>query len=227
MPDLKSDTDNKQTKSHETTITIIAPPSATELNDRRAVRCRSRRERPRKIRPLRLDGAHSIAGARAKFGEIDADTESFISSCLPGVGLSQNEVAPKSKLIRKRSLPLMSFLSTTTYAAAEKRRKNEELSRQRLLAEEAARKIMIDSTLQLPGNGVGMEGENLKMGDTASQSNNRRKDNHIPNKDDALNSQNGENVTEERTTVRIEGESNILMPPLLVEFLTSLKKHKP
>ena len=227
MPDLKIDTDNQQTKSLETAITIIAPPSTSELDDRRAVRCRSRRERPRKIRPLTLDGAHSIADAHPKFDEIEPDIESFVSSCLPGVGLSQNEVAPKSKLIRKRSLPLMSFLSTTTYAAAEKRRKNEELSRQRLLAEEAARRIMTDSTLQLPGDGVGINGKNLNMGDTASRSNVKEKNNHISNKDDALTSQNGETITQERTTVRIEGESNILMPPLLVQFLNSLKKHKP
>lgn len=194
------------------TIIKVAPPAATEQNDRRAVRTRSRRERPRKLRPLTSNSGHESA-KHPRFDAIEPDIDSFVSTCLSGVALpSHNNATKRSKSIHKRSLPSMSLLSSRTFAAAEKKRKKEEQARQQLLAEEAAKKIM-DSTMKESGSREG-----LKTDDTLSKSN---------TKESAIEVQNGGNKSKEHnaaTNVTYEGQSNILMPPLLVDFLNTLKE---
>eukprot|EP00804_Cyclotella_cryptica_P014651 CCRYP_012675-RA/>CCRYP_012675-RA protein AED:0.41 eAED:0.41 QI:0/-1/0/1/-1/1/1/0/255 len=243
--DLNSN--NNQEEPHKTvTITKIAPPSATEQNDRRAVRCRSRRERPRKLRPLSQDDNQdfNIVFNGQRFDTIEPDIESFVSSCFPGVAfpppqtLSSMNDCPlrRSKLIRKRTLPSMSFLSTTTLAGAEKNRKREEQARQKLMAEEAAKKI-VDSTVHLPDNDAGMCDESVKKdegdvklpsfdapknGNTAIPAEDGRAENHCQNSQDVAKQTNEPTVS---TTVTVERTSNVLMPPLLVEFLNTLKRH--
>ena len=192
-----------------TTIIKIAPPAATEQNDRRAVRTRSRRERPRKLRPL-TSTSDDESAKHPRFDAIEPDIESFVSTCLSGVALPHN-AAKRSKSIRKRSLPSMALLSGRTFAAAEKKRKKEEQARQQLLAEEAAKKIM-DSTMRESGS----RGR-LKTDVILAESN---------KKESALVVQNGGDKPKEHTagtSVTFEGQSNILMPPLLVDFMNTLK----
>jgi hypothetical protein len=219
-----------QPEENVTTITKVAPSTASEQFDRRAVRSRSRRERPRKLRPLTLnDDQANISAIDSRFDVIEPDIESFVSSCLAGVALpTSNQAGPRrSKFVHKRSLPSMSYLSAKTFAAAVKKRKKEEQTRQKMLAEEAAKKIM-DSTMQLPdGNSDSILNENVNGIHPESNA-------HVTNtnstmEESGLNSQNVQlkSIAHNETTTRIEGASNILMPPLLVDFLDALKKHKP
>jgi hypothetical protein len=238
---------NDQEGPHKTvTITRIAPPSASEQNDRRAVRCRSRRERPRKLLPYKQGGIN-IAIHGPRFHTIEPDIDSFVSSCFPGVALPPPQTLPtmndwplrRANLIRKRSLPSMSFLSTATLAGAEKKRKREEQARQKLMAEEAAKKI-VNSTMQLPDVDVGMMGEeSVKKGEgdlKFSWSKDAKHENTaIPTEDGKVDPNPREDSRDAgkqskeptiSTIETVEGTSNVLMPPLLIQFLNSLKKHK-
>lgn len=216
---------DKKVTEHQQIETVIKVASAavSEYKDRRAVRCRSRRERPRKLRPLTLqEDAGSTAAKYPRFDAIEPDIESFVSSCLPGVSLTQSNAPLRSKMVRKRSLPSMSFLSSTTYAAAEKKRRKEEQARQKLLAEEAAKKIM-DSTMQLDseskGDAITAEADmaSNKKAAAAKDSGSKLQS----NADEGVPT--GHTTT---TTITFEGQSNILMPPLLVNFMNNLRKHK-
>jgi hypothetical protein len=206
-------------------VTKVAPPAASEQNDRRAVRSRSRRERPRKLRPLPSD--HNDAVDRhPRFDAIEPDVESFVASCL-GVTLTHGTTSQISKLARKRSLPSLSFLSQKTFAEAEKKRRKEEQARQKLLAEEAAKKIM-DSTMQAL-NGTGVDGT-FNTTEAPSRVNNEANISTVTTRESASRSHNPDNIVSKTntttTTTTFEGQSNILMPPLLVEFLNSLREHK-
>lgn len=237
---------NDQEEPHKTvTITKISLPSASEQNDRRAVRCRSRRVRPRKLLPYKEGINIAIHGP--KFDTIEPDIDSFVSSCFPGVALPPTQMLPTMKdwpprrenLIRKRSLPSMAFLSTATLAGAEKKRKREEQARQKLMAAEAAKKI-INSTVQLPDVDVGMMvKENVEKGEGDIKLTGSKDATHenicIPRdngKMDTINRENYQDAEKESkeptimTIETVEGTSNVLMPPLLIEFLNSLKKHK-
>ena len=118
IEDLSANTGQEQT-SQIVTLTKIATSVTSEENDRRAVRWRSRRERPRKLAPLILDDddkSNNNGDAKhPRFDAIEPDIESFVTSCLPGVILPSPDSADyrSSKMMRKRSLPSMSFLSTT------------------------------------------------------------------------------------------------------------------
>jgi hypothetical protein len=206
-------------------VTKVAPPAASEQNDRRAVRSRSRRERPRKLRPLPLDHNDAV-DSHPRFDAIEPDVESFVASCLPGVTLTHGTTSQISKLTRKRSLPSLSFLSQKTFAAAEKKRRKEEHARQKLLAEEAAKKIM-DSTMQTL-NGTGVDGT-FNTNEAASQVNNETTISTVTTRETASRSHNPDIVSKTNTTTTtttFEGQSNVLMPLLLVEFLNSLREHK-
>lgn len=232
--DFNSINDHEEPQKTEIIIKI-APPSTSEQNDRRAVRSRYRRERPRKLRPLPLDDTHGIRNGQ-RFDIIEPDIESFISTCFPGVAFPPAQKVStmtdcplrRSNLIRKRSLPSMSFLSTTTLAGAEKKRKNEEQARQKIMAEEAAKKI-INSTVQLPDNDVGMGDRDLEMSSSNKAEIDKTTVSANDGKADRYHGQNSKEVAKQTkeptisTTLTVERASNVLMPPLLVEFLNSLK----
>jgi undecaprenyl pyrophosphate synthase len=220
-PNIKTDEEDPS----ESIVTKVAPPAISEQNDRRAVRSRSRRERPRKLRPLPSDHK-GVVDRHPRFDAIEPDIESFVTSCLPGVTLTHNTSSQRSKPTRKRSLPSISFLSQKTFAAAEKKRRKEEQERQKVLAEEAAKKIM-DSTMQAL-NETGVDGT-LNKNEAAFQVNTETNVSTVTTRENASRSQNPENdpkAITTTTTTTFEGQSNVLMPPLLVEFLNSIRKHK-
>ena len=228
-------------QQHHQVVTRIAPPSASEkLNERNAVRCRTRRERPQKLRiaeeECEEDGSTDAATTPTQQRNLyQPDVESFVSACIPGVSIApvdgdstqQEMVLPsqrRTKSIRKRSLPLISFLSTTHLAAAEKKRKKEEQDRLKAIAEEEAKKALLLNPIVKPailGNGptnnVGNkppsfidQGVRLETSANASESTKKTE------------------TTPEAPTVTttIENTSNILMPPLLRDFLKH-PKFKP
>lgn len=226
-------TDNNYGGDVVTTIRIAAP-SAFERNDRQAVRSRSRRERPQKLTiSHKRDGQDDTILGKAKNGErnmYQPDIESFVSSCIPGVsfgtGIDQTEANAfssqrRTKSIRKRSLPLLSFLSSTHLAAAEKKRKKEEQARQDAIAEEQAKKALLLNPIEMPV-------ELAESGLPAAAVNQTSKDNLGLVGDTSKNAKqdNSKEQQEEpasKVTTTMEKTSNILMPPLLKDFLNQLE----
>lgn len=147
--------------------------------ERRAVRCRTRRRRPPK---LTIDDQNDVVTNRMMF---ESDIESVVSGCIPGARSTQ-----------RRSLPLLSFLSSTHLAAAEKKRKKESLELQNSIAEEEARKAQLLNPIE-------------KGGQLYKISTNTVEGNSIS----------GPQAEISTTTVILERTSTILMPPLLKKFL--------
>ena len=220
------------------TITIrIAPQSASEMSDRRAVRTRRRRERPQKL----MDVGNSGQEAGSAQGNVyKPDIESFVSNCIPGVSFaagSTDDVVSqrRSKLIRKRSLPLLSFLSSTHLAAAEKKRKKEEQYRQNAIAEEEAKKALLLNPIQ-PAAAIA-EGESFVAGDTKQSTNESRNAqlreggavNHVSNiqPTDVDNTPTEVSTKTPTVTTTMEKTSNILLPPMLQDFLKQLDNCNP
>ena len=242
----------------------IAPPSALERNDRRAVRCRSRRERPRKLRLLGNEDhtkTREVSDSQLKLFE--PDIESFVSCCIPGVTLvagnratdgnnlsstEQGMLTPyglslrRATLFRKRSLPLLSFLSSTALATAEKKRKKEEKELQRVIVEKATVKHeYINGTNLTKGSEQVNAEAKILIGMEHSEVNLECKENDTVGRDTSENNIIGaSNIVDENnqqppgppmkststitTTVTMEKNSNILMPPLLKTFLIALKQ---
>ncbi len=247
----------------ETKSIRVAPPSTSEWNDRRAVRCRTRRERPRKIRLEEVrhtyDTEPKVNQQRLNF--FVPDVESFVSFCIPGVSfastyVSKNQessscydeisLAPRRvKLIRKRSLPLLAFLSSTSLAAAEQKRRKEEKEQQETIAQEEARRIAgIDySDVFGDNDNVNAKTQNVSLEERMIQNEDIRA--KLPctspavaagcgNNDVAIAECKSKNLTpplenpdlkpSKTTTITMESTSTVLMPPLLESFLMSLKK---
>jgi hypothetical protein len=162
----------------------------TPVNERRAVRCRTRRRRPPKLKIDNNnddDAASSTEDYAVKHRMIfEADVESVVSGCIPG-----------TQSTRRRSLPLLSFLSSTHLAAAEKKRKREALELQNSIAEEEARKAQLLNPIEPKGG---------QRNDTPT---NVVEENNISRPQAAFST----------TTVVMERTSTILMPPLLKKFL--------
>lgn len=202
-----------------TTTIRIAPPSASEKNDRRAVRCQTRRRRPWKLRidddDDRDDGTTSGSSvgkndiAKRRF-IYEPDIASFVSGCIPGVSIATAATGggiPHAS-IRRRSLPLLSFLSSTHLAAAEKKRREEDSEKRKSIAEEEARKALLLNPI-VPTMGGG-QGETAELGVVETPPH--------PCKE-------GPRVAKtSTTTIAIEKTSNILMPPLLRDFLHAIEK---
>mmetsp|Transcript_6284 Transcript_6284/g.15625 ORF Transcript_6284/g.15625 Transcript_6284/m.15625 type:complete len:235 (-) Transcript_6284:413-1117(-) len=200
--------------------TRIAPPSASERNDHLAIRPRTRRERPRKLRIIEHSNDQDVPEAGAATAQSDIyepDIESFVSGCIPGVSLTPGRndddegMRPPSqrrtRSIRKRSLPSISFLSSTHLAAAEQKRKKEKLERQNAIAEEAAKKALLLNPIQ-----PAMREQNIESSEGAGP--------EIVDADHAGRIRPGVAVPETPTVeTTIEMTSNILMPPLLKAFL--------
>ena len=251
--------DRRTHKTKAVTVIRIAPPSAAEENDRRAVRCRTRRERPRKLQLVGHDKQDDVRGDSKPHPSnlFEPDVESFVSNCIPGVSFvtghdSTNNEDPRgtmsqrrAKLIRKRSLPLLSFLSSISLAAAEKKRKIEERERYQALAEEEAKKMEnYDYTIPTPENDTinakaepVFETSNRRVSsemEVIGQTGRLTFENNIQHRGNTPTEINRQTATvfaeppdskpTTTTTVTMEKTSNILMPPLLDNFLTSLKK---
>jgi hypothetical protein len=176
----------------------VALSTTSEINDRRAVRSRRRRERPQRLRihTATKDEIRSL---------YEPDVDSFVSGCIPGVSFATGSSQRRTKMIRPRTLPLLSYLASTQLAAAEKKRKKEQTERLNLIAEEEARKALLlnpikPASMDHLGGGGGQVGIQSTSGD--------RCDKPQP----------------EAPIVSIKTEaSNILMPPLLKSFLNQLK----
>lgn len=255
-----------QDQGAKATISIhVAPPAASERNDRRAVRSRTRRERPRKIR-LRGDGSSDETEPKSnhqRMNFFEPDVESFVSCCVQGVSFpimhaSKNQdvfsssddiilAQRRAKLIRKRSLPLLAFLSSTSLAAAEKKRRKEERERQEAIAEEEARRIAaIDYSDVCDDEGIDADGkptirkaslegrqfhneENcIKLPSTCSAAAAGPENSHVTNSEcnkESLTAplEDSELKPTKTTAITMESTSTVLMPPLLENFLSSLK----
>mmetsp|Transcript_14987 Transcript_14987/g.32502 ORF Transcript_14987/g.32502 Transcript_14987/m.32502 type:complete len:256 (+) Transcript_14987:13-780(+) len=223
----------KQQAPKNVVMTIrIAPPSASELNDRRAVRCRTRHERPQKLRIAEQKDQDGDGATDAQLNAYEPDIESFVSGCIPGVsfvtGTSDESMQSlsqrRAKLIRKRSLPLMSFLSSTHLAAAEKKRRNEEHERQKAIGEEAAAKALLLN----PIKPTTLESETLNA-ETKSEQNIGSREGGVGLEKDireaaAVEGNSTPQVETPTVTTTMEKTSNILMPPLLKDFLNQLEK---
>ncbi len=160
----------------------------------------SRRERPQKLKVYRdeLPQTQDL---------YQPDIESFISACTPGItSFGTNHVnnnktdrdlpSPRRiSSIRKRSLPSLSFLATTTIAAEKKKLKIEEEKRKEVIAEMEARKALALNPLD-SSDDVGEAKSDEK---TSSM-------NHVSSSE--IESRVVENTT-----------SNVTMPRLLQQFL--------
>lgn len=160
----------------------------------------SRRERPRKLRVFRDELPRSE-------DLYQPDISSFVSACAPGIYVGKNDdgnnttdrdlLSPRASSIHhKRSLPSLSFLATTTIAAEKKKMKIEEEKRQEAIAELEARKVLALNPL----HSIVDVGETKKE-DMSSSINN-------------LSSE-----IESTKEIKNTTASNVLMPPLLKQFL--------
>ncbi|KAL3817345.1 hypothetical protein ACHAXA_006611 [Cyclostephanos tholiformis] len=209
--------DNSSAKNNQvaTTTIRIAPPSVSEKNDRRAVRDRTRRRRPRKLRidDDRDDGTTGSSTAENDIAKrrfiYEPDIASFVSGCIPGVSIATavTEGGISSPSIRRRSLPLLSFLSSTHLAAAEKKRKEVDREKRNSMAEEEARKALLLNPI-VPTGGGQVETTQLGVVETPPPPSN----------------EGTRAAMTSTTTIAIEGKSNILMPPLLRDFLREIRK---
>ena len=163
----------------------------------------SRRERPRKLRvfhdklPRNQDLYH-------------ADIDSFTSACAAGISFRRNDdgtnttdrdlLSPRTSSIHKRSLPSLSFLATTTIAAEKKKLKIEEEKRQEAIAEMEARKALALNPLH----------SMVDVGETKGET--------------SLNVNNLSSEVESTKVVKNTTTSNVLMPPLLKQFLDRRNK---
>jgi len=226
------------------TITRIASSSISEKNELRAFRCGTRRERPPKLRILPnnvQDGVEEEGAADAHPNVFEADIESFVSGCIPasfvaGEGGNDDDENDdddaripqrRTKLIRKRSLPLLSFLSSTHLAAAEKKRRKEERDRQNSIAEAEAKKALLLNPINPAFECDFLDKDKKPVIDAESRDMGRRLEiessaahvvgvtargnSHIPQ------------VNTPTATTTMENTSNILMPPLLRGFLNKLE----
>ena len=164
----------------------------------------SRRERPRKLRVFRDELPRNQ-------DLYHADIDSFTSACAAGISFRRNDdgnnttntdfLSPRTSSVHKRSLPSLSFLATTTIAAEKKKLKIEEEKRQEAIAEMEARKALALNPLH----------SMVDVGETTEET--------------SLNVNNLSSASEiESTKVVKNTTSNVLMPPLLKQFLDRRRK---
>ena len=122
-------------------------------------------------------------------------------------------------MIHKRSLPLLSYLSSTHLAAAEKKRKKEEKERQNSIAEEEAKKAL----LRNPINAT-VESEKTQPTNVSSDGVGLAKNQVNAVGDENPNKPQATATPTATVTTTMEKTSNILMPPLLKDFLKQLEK---
>ena len=166
----------------------------------------SRRERPRKLRVFRDELPRNQ-------DLYHADIDSFTSACAAGISFRRNDdgtnttdrdfLSPRTSSVHKRSLPSLSFLATTTIAAEKKKLKIEEEKRQEAIAEMEARKALALNPLHSMV---------IDVGETKEEDN--------------MMSPSMNNLSSgiESTKVKNTTASNVLMPPLLQQFLDRRNK---
>lgn len=208
---------------------------------RRAVRCRMRRERPQKLRISGNEenpgvGGPTNVGPMSAY-EYEPDIESFVSGCIRGVSSvaganeghgeniqSTEEPQRRTKLIRKRSLPLLSFLSSTHLAHAKKKLKKEEQKRQQVIAEEEAKKaLMLNPIKPTTSDAISQIGE---IEPSCYESTDRRVGlaNTAASVHPTQNTAGGAKQSAvPSVTTTTENTSNLLMPPILKDFLNQLE----
>jgi hypothetical protein len=162
-----------------------------------------RRERPQKLRVF-MDELPNNQDL------YEPDIDSFLSTCAPGVTFRNNnngttdgdKMSPKptrATPVHKRQLPSLSFLATTTIAAEKKKLKIEEEKRKERIAEEEARKALALNPI-----------DSIDVGET---------------KEDTSSNVNHSSLALQSTAPVIENTtSNVIMPPLLKQFLMRLNK---
>ena len=163
----------------------------------------SRRERPRKLRVFRDELPRNQ-------DLYHADIDSFTSACAAGISFRRNDdgnnttdrdlLSPRTSSVHKRSLPSLSFLATTTIAAEKKKLKIEEEKRQEAIAEMEARKALALNPLH----------SMVDVGETKEET--------------SLNVNNISSEIESTKVVKSTTASNVLMPPLLKQFLDRRNK---
>ncbi len=199
---------------------VIIAPSASEKKDVKSGRCRTRRERPPRLKIAKSKN-QDVTDAHQSSCVYEADIESFASGCIPGVsfvsgaaedadGMQQELPQRRTKLIHKRPLPLLSYLSSTHLSTAKMNRRKEVQERQNALAEEEAKKALLLNPI-----GAALEGGDVLDSETK-----------LSPSTDVNVGEGKEQSTQQRadpiTTTTIENQSNILMPPLLKDYL---RKH--
>jgi len=215
----KADTDREVIKFDDDPskfkAVVATVRNGTMISDLRAVRSRRRRQRPHK---LRID----TSTKDKKLGLYEPDIESFVSGCIPGVGVSiateSSSAQRRSRMSRQRSLPLLSYLATTHLAAAEKKRKKEQIESQHLIAAEEARKALLLNPI-IPALDHGEGGGSMvgKINSICIQKSTAKDDSRD-------NPQSVSEAEAPMVTMKTEESSNILMPPLLTSFLNQLQK---
>lgn len=168
----------------------------------------NRRDRPRKI----IVDAQQLHN-NGNINTYEPDVESFTTSCT-GVSFGCGTNQKTNNLSRKRSLPLLSFLSSTTLAKAERKRKREKRERQDAIAREEASKILTTTLV-----------EDTKDANDATTNGNHAE---VEANDTGKSAKEENAITpSDTTTVEIEHTSNVLMPPLLQKLLTQVDKQRP
>lgn len=220
----------QQATTHVVTTTTIAAN-----NDCREVRCRARRERPPKLRiPNDSDGGAG-GGTDGQHDEFETDIEAFVSACIPvSLVAATHARAPsdgalshrRTKVIHKRSLPLLSFLSSTHLAAAEKKRKKEEHERRNAIAEEEAKKALLRNPLPKPAVDAHASPAEGASGTAAGEKDGGvehgpRGTHHAQER--VVEKCTSQELAAPKVTTTWERTSNILMPPLLKDFLDGLE----
>lgn len=226
---LQSPHDEQWAPNRVTTAVRIAPPSASEKNEQRAARYRSRRERPQALKLAQhADGTGSTDNQLRI--TLEPDVDSFVSGCIPGVSFVSGDNKDdglisqrRTRSVRKRPLPMMSYLASTHLAAAERKRRKEEQERQNAIAEEEAKRALLLNPILPPMGAADVEtkmppgGEltNTNQQESLSEAVGRGKQSGKPQESPPV-------LT--TTTTTTENASNILMPPLLKQFLAKLEK---
>jgi len=207
----------QQVAHKQTSIRTVANRSVSQHRH-----MEKRRGRPRKI----------IIDAQQLHNNGNKSTyESFTTSCT-GVSFGCGTNQKTNNLSRKRSLPLLSFLSSTTLAKAERKRKREKRERQDAIAREEASKILLLSqkhtTFAEDANDATTNGNHAEVEAKTSNIRIWGGDNNLDDSDTGKSAKEENAITpSDTTTVEIEHTSNVLMPPLLQKLLTQVDKQRP
>ena len=196
------------TKDTQDTSSSRKGMSSSKHNLPRRQFANSRRERPRKLRVFRDELPRNQ-------DLYHADIDSFTSACAAGISFRRNDdgnnttntdfLSPRTSSIQKRSLPSLSFLATTTIAAEKKKLKIEEEKRQEAIAEMEARKALALNPLH--SMVIDVVGETKEEDNMMSPSMN-----------------NLSSGIESTKVIKNTTASNVLMPPLLQQFLDRRNK---
>lgn len=180
---------------HDDPFRSNTPPlTSNKYYDLQAIPNRTRRQRPQKLRLVeQIDQNDSSRDESRNLYE--TEFSSFVTGCIPGASFAAGSSQRRTRLIRQRSLPLLSYLASTHLAAAEKKRKKDDIERLNSIAEEEARKALLLNPIKLLANESGGWDEEKNQTDARNCDKQR--------------------LAAPKITIKTEQSSNILMPPLL------------